>query len=306
MIKSVTVTNPNGESLVMGIGDPDQSGLLISNITGIGPDECNINMTEYGAIDGARYNSSRRSSRNVVIDMIFKGNPLIEDSRMLTYKYFPLKHLVTLTFVTDNHRTHISGYVESNEPNIFDQQEGTSISIICPDPYFRKEPRIEKRVFTDSYPMFEFPFSNESLNEPLIVFSEWHNREECRIDYEGNSETGFIMAFYPFKSFTNIRLTNGTSGETLTIYGDRIEKIIGGKITNGDWIVLSTIDGEKALTYYKSSGTVYNVLNGIDFPNSDWVKLHPGINTLFCSFSPASILDDSVIYIEYDPLLEGI
>lgn len=306
MIESVTVINPNGERLVMGLGDPDQSGLLISNITGLGPDECDINVTQFGVIDGAMYNSSRKPSRNIVIDIIFKGNPLIEDSRQLTYKYFVLKSLVTLEFVTDNHYTFISGYVESNEPNIFDKQEGTSISIICPEPYFHKKPHIEKRVFDDSYPLFEFPFSNESLDEPLIEFGKWHNKEEQLIDYEGNTKTGITMTFYPSGTFNTLNLSNGSVGERMFIYGSRIEKIIGGKISDGDWIVLSTIDGKKSLTYYTRGGKVYNILNAIDFNSSDWVRLHPGTNMLFCSFNPSSVLDNSVIYIEYDALLEGI
>lgn len=306
MIESVNVINPNGERLVMGIGDPDKSGLLISNITGLGPEECDINITEYGSIDGAMYNSSRKPSRNIVIDMIFRGNPTIEDSRQLSYKYFSLKSLVTLEFITDNNYTSISGYVESNEPNIFDQQEGTSVSIICPNPYFKKKPHVENRVFNDCYPLFEFPFSNESLDKPLIEFSEWHNKEEQRIDYEGNAKTGITMTFYPSGTFKILNLSNGTIGERMFIYGSRIEQIIGGKITNGDWIVLSTIDGHKSLKYYRTNGQTYNIINAIDFPNSDWVRLHPGVNTLFCSFNPSSVLDDSIIYIEYDALLEGI
>lgn len=306
MLNSVTVINPNGESLKMGVGDPDISGLLISNIEGLGSGECNINLTEYGSIDGAIHNSSRKPSRNIVIDIIFKGNPTIEDSRQLSYKYFSLKSLITLEFITDNNYVSISGFVESNEPNIFDKQEGTSISILCPNPYFRKKPHIEKRSFNDCYPLFEFPFSNESLDQPLIEFSEWKNKEEQRIDYEGNTKTGILMSFYPSGTFKTLNLSNGTSGERLLIDGAKIENIIGGQIADGDWFVLSTIDGKKSLTYYKTNGQVYNVLNAIDFMNSEWVRLYPGTNTLFCSFEPSSVLDKTIVYIEYDALLEGI
>lgn len=309
----------------MGIGDPDTSGLLISNIEGLGPGDCDINVTDYGAIDGAMYNSSRKSSRNIVIDIIFMGNPTIEESRQLSYKYFHLKSLVTLDFITDTHNAAISGYVESNEPNIFDKQEGTSISIICPNPYFREKPHIEKDLFSSGYPLFEFPFSNESLTEPLIEFSEWKERGSHQIFYEGNVETGVFIHFYPSASFKTLTISNATVGEKMVISGTKIESIIGKTIKSGDVITLSTVDGNKKLTYTSNNAyslmplseyttsdyvvgetTNYNVLNALDFMGSDWIKLYPGYNVLFCSFNDSSLLDSSKVYIEYDALLEGI
>ena len=87
---------------------------------------------------------------------------------------FRQKKSVEIIIETDNRYVRTSGYVESNEPNIFSSQEGTSISIICPDPFFYSAGEDGNNV-TDFYsidPMFEFPFSNESLTEPLLVFGD--------------------------------------------------------------------------------------------------------------------------------------
>ena len=163
MIKSVTATNYLGESLTMGIGDLDKSGLLISSIDGIGPGESEINITELAATDGAVYNSSRIPSRNIVLNIIFNETPSIEDTRHLTYKMFPLKKPINLSFLTDNRSLQIDGYVESNDPSIFDKQEGTSISIICPG-YFFYALNESSIVFGGVEPLFEFPFWNDSLS----------------------------------------------------------------------------------------------------------------------------------------------
>lgn len=169
MIKSVTATNYLGESLTMGIGDPDESGLLISSIDGIGPGESDINVTEFAATDGGIYNSSRIPTRNIVINMLFKYIPTIEDARHLTYKMFPLKKPINLIFETDNRLLQIDGYVESNEPDIFSKQEGTSISIICPGYYFYS--LAEASVKIDGVKkLFEFPFYNDV--EGLIDYTE--------------------------------------------------------------------------------------------------------------------------------------
>ena len=170
MIKSVTVTNYLGESIKLELGFPEKSGFLIQSITGLGPSKADINVSEIATNDGSIYNSARTTTRNIVFTLGFLFNPTIEDMRQLSYKYFPLKKRVLLLFETDNRTCEIYGYVESNEPDIFSSQETTKISIICPDPYFYSVvPGIA--VFYAIDPIFEFEFSNESLSENLIEFS---------------------------------------------------------------------------------------------------------------------------------------
>ena len=139
MIYSIVVTNYLGDRIKLELGKPDVSGFLIKSITGLGPAKANVNTTEVSTNDGSLFNSARLSQRNIVLDMVFINTVYgesIEDLRQKSYKYFPLKKSVELTIETDNRYVKTTGYVESNEPNIFSSQEGTQISIICPDPYF--------------------------------------------------------------------------------------------------------------------------------------------------------------------------
>jgi phage-related protein len=139
MIKSITVTNYLGDSIKLELGRPEQSGFLIKSISGLGPSKANINTTEVSTNDGSLFNSARLNQRNIVFDFIFVesiNRESIEDIRQKSYKYFPIKKNVDLLIETDNRIVKTTGYVESNEPNIFSSQEGAQISIICPDPYF--------------------------------------------------------------------------------------------------------------------------------------------------------------------------
>lgn len=211
MIYSIVVTNYLGDRIKLELGKPDVSGFLIKSITGLGPAKANVNTTEVSTNDGSLFNSARLSQRNIVLDMVFINTVYgesIEDLRQKSYKYFPLKKSVELTIETDNRYVKTTGYVESNEPNIFSSQEGTQISIICPDPYFYSAGEDGNNVtnFYSIDPMFEFPFSNESLDEPLLVFGEIQIKTEGVITYHGDSEIGVMIYIHAIGPATNINM----------------------------------------------------------------------------------------------------
>lgn len=301
MIKSVIATNYLGESLTMGIGDPDQSGLLISSIDGIGPGEAEISTTELAATDGAVYNSSRIASRNIVISILFMGNPSIEDTRDITYRLFPLKKPINLIFITDNRALQIDGYVESNDPSIFDQQEGTTVSVICPNPFFYSVSDSHV-MFSGIERLFEFPFCNDSLTEKLLIFSEIRDKYENLIYYEGDSETGIIMNIHFTGPATNVTIVNVSTREIMRIDTNKLKAIVGSDIQNSDDLIISTIRGKKSITFLRG-GLSYNVLNCLD-RSSDWMNLQLGENVL--AFTADTGYENIQFDIQYYPLYEGV
>lgn len=277
MIKSVTVINHLNEMLEMELGNPGESGFLISSIEGIGPGEADISTTELAATDGAVYNSARLLSRNIILNFIFLEHPTIEDTRQLSYKFFPLKKNLTLIFETDNRSLQIEGYVESNSPEIFSEQEGSTISIICPNPYFYSLGS-ELTVFSGVEPMFEFPFSNESLTEPLLIMSELRTKYENVIFYQGDAETGMVIKIHFVGPAAGITIYNVKTRESMKIDTDKIASIVGSAIQASDDLVISTITGKKSLTFIRE-GKSYNVLNCLG-RDSDWLKLAIGENVI--------------------------
>ena len=82
MIKEISVTNHRDETLVMTLDNSEVSGFMIDNIDGLGPGKATINTTEITSDDGSLPNSSRISSRNIVLSIIFRwGNNTIEELR---------------------------------------------------------------------------------------------------------------------------------------------------------------------------------------------------------------------------------
>lgn len=307
MIYSIVVTNYLGDRIKLELGKPDVSGFLIKSITGLGPAKANVNTTEVSTNDGSLFNSARLSQRNIVLDMVFINTVYgesIEDLRQKSYKYFPLKKSMELTIETDNRYVKTTGYVESNEPNIFSSQEGTQISIICPDPYFYSAGEDGNNVtnFYSIDPMFEFPFSNESLDEPLLVFGEIQIKTEGVITYHGDSEIGVMIYIHAIGPATNINIYNTETREVMRINTEKISSLTGKGIVASDDIVINTAKGEKSITLIRE-GVSYNILNCLD-KNTDWFTLAKGDNIF--AFTADSGVTNLQFRVENKVIYEGV
>lgn len=277
MIKSITVKNHLNNSIKLELTRPDLSGFIIKSIDGLGPAKANINTSDVSTNDGSIFNSSRLDKRNIVIDLVFfqTQNESIEDIRQKSYKYFPVKKKVYLTVETDNHTVEAEGYVESNEPNIFSENEGCNISIICPDPFFYSKSR-DETVFSGIEPLFEFPFSNESLTEPLLELGSIQNKTEQVVVYEGDSEVGISIYIHALGDASNITIANTGTREKMIINTDKLAALTGSPIIAGDNITIHTQKGNKRITLLRD-GKVTNILNCLE-KGSKWFTLVKGDN----------------------------
>lgn len=277
MIKAITVTNYLGDSIKLDLMRPELSGLIVESVTGLGPGTANINTSEIATNDGAIYNSGKVQSRNIVISLRFMWKDTIEDVRHLTYKYFPLKRKLALLIETDNRNAEIEGYVESNDPTIFSQDEGTDISIICPYPFFYDAYENTETSFSGIEPAFEFPFSNESLTENLIEFSAIRDVVDRVITYKGDQEIGITISIQAIGEAGDITIYNVDTQETMTISNTLIQSLTGSGIVAGDEIIICTVVGSKSATLIREGQSI-NILNCIG-RDSDWFTLVKGDNT---------------------------
>lgn len=307
MIYSFTITNYLGDTIKLTLREPALSGFLIKSVTGLGPVKANINTTEVATNDGSKFNSARLTQRNIVFQMVFvdtlKGES-VEDIRQKSYKYFPTKKNVDIIIETDNRYVKTTGYVESNEPNIFSSQEGAQISIICPDPYFYTAGD-NGDIVTEFYsiaPMFEFPFSNESLTEPMIVFSEIQSRAAGVITYYGDTEIGIVIRIHALGEATNIAIYNTDTREVMRIDTDKIKKITGKGLTVSDDIIINTAKGNKSITLLRE-GVSYNILNCLG-KNPDWFTLTKGDNVF--AFTAETGITNLQFRVENKIIYEGV
>lgn len=301
MIKSIIVTNYRGDSIWIDLADPEETGFLVKDISGLGPCKATINTTEVSTNDGSIYNSARLDNRNIVLDLAFIGSD-IESVRQKSYKYFPIKKQLTLYIITDRRICSTTGYVESNEPDIFSDEEGTSISIICPNAYFYSavgENIIES--FSEA-PAFEFPFCNDSLTKKLLVMGEIYNYTDVVITYDGDAEVGVTITLHAVGEVINPAIYNAETYEQMVIDTSKIETLTGSGIIEGDDIIICTIKGKKTVKLLRN-GVYTNILNALD-RNSDWFQLSKGENVL--SYTAESGGNNLQIKIQNDVIYEGI
>lgn len=302
MIKSIKVTNPKGESLVLDLFHPEKSGLIVRSISGLGPPKANINSTDLATADGALYSSARASTRNIVFNLQFMFAPTIEDSRQLTYKYFPLKKLVKIEVETDNRSLETSGYVESNQPDIFSKEETTQISIICLDPFFY-DPNPSVTQFATVTPTFEFPFSNESISESLIEFGTINLDTRSTIDYVGDVDTGVLITIHALGSVSgSLTIYNVETQEKMVIDLAKIKTLIGKDYGSGDDIIISTVSGDKYVQVLHD-GKYTNAIAAIE-KLADWFQVSVGRNIF--NFTVTKGIENLVMSFSYRNAYGGI
>ena len=281
MIKSFTVTNFLGDRLKLELTKPEITGFAIKSVTGLGPPKANVNTTNVATNDGSMFNSARVEQRNIVFNFAFVETVYgesIEQVQHKSYKYFPLKKRLELLIETDERLVRTAGYVESNEPDIFSSQEGTQVSIICPDPYFYSAGKDGENLLDlfSIEPAFEFPFSNESLTESLLIFGEIQLQTEGVIVYRGDAEIGITIYIHAIGSASNIDIYNMETRERMRINTAKIEALTGSGIVSSDDIIISTTKGNKSITLVRN-GVSYNILNCLD-KDTDWFSLTKGDN----------------------------
>lgn len=293
MILSVNILNPSNDELIMELTNPEACGFTIRKIDGLGPTKSNINIYDVPSIDGGLFNSARTQYRTINIKlgcMWIKNDgrtehttPLIEDSRHLSYKFFPLKRKIRLEVVTDYRTLYIDGYIEANEPDIFSKDETLSISVVCPDPNFYAS---ETEYGYINYPdqnEFEFPFDNNSLEEKLIEFSSMRDANSCYIDYKGDNITGVTMELYFMHDFPRgqeilVSFVNKIKSTTITVNPSKVFRTSKFDIYRGDRILIYGRPGHKKVEFHRYN-KVYNVFNAIKLED-DWPILYPGDNTV--------------------------
>ena len=304
MIKSVTITNHLDESIKLDLFNPEESGFIIKSIEGLGPVKANINFKELATNDGSIDNSARLSSRNIVMSLQFMESPTIEETRLKSYKYFPIKRNIKFLIETDNRICETIGRVETNVPTIFSNAEGCQISILCPNPYFYSagENGTNQTIFYGTEPLFEFPFSNESLTEDLIEFGSIENRTEGTIYYDGDAEIGITIQIHAVGEAEGLVIYNTKTREIMRINDDKLKSLMGSGIQAGDEITITTSRGEKGI-YMLRNGVTTNILNSLEKPIK-WFQLSKGDNTF--AYTASAGLTNLQFRIENKVIYEGV
>lgn len=312
MIRAVKVTNYLGDELLIDPFDPESSGFLLTNLKGVTPEKADINFTDITTQDGGLYNSARISTRNITMALLYFPKPTIEATRLLSYKYFPVKKEVKLEFTTDTRKAEITGYVESNEVNIYTKSEYSAISIICPDPYFYStsdDTEIDV-TFSNVLPAFRFriPKYSDTTLKPLeiparkLIFSKMKNENNKLIEYTGDAEVGMEIILRASGEIGDFTIYNIYTQESMTISSSKLADLTGSSLISGDIVTIYTYRGNKKIELLRTGVTI-NILNCLG-KNANWLQLRKGDNVF--SFSATSGADNIQLELKSKTLYEGL
>ena len=232
-------------------------------------------------MDGAKFNSSKLQTRNLVITVKINGNA--EANRIRLYQYFPTKEQVTFYYSNSTRDVFIKGYVASCEVNPFSQAEQMQISIICTNPYFKAMDEVIADI-SNVTALFEFPFSI-NLGEP-IPFSTYEANKVTNVFNDGADKTGVLIQIDVLGDVTDILIRNTETGDTFELNYE---------FQAGDRITINTNAGEKSVRLLRD-GVSSNIFGAI-VKGSVFLQLATGDNMLAYQVDDGE--DDQNVYITF-------
>lgn len=257
----VSIENSRGQSLQL---TGNEQNYQILDIDGLNPPQAQVNLTNIAGMDGAKFNSAKLQTRNLVITVKINGNA--EANRIQLYQYFPTKEEVTFYYSNSSRDVFIKGYVNSCEVNPFSQDEQMQISIICPSPYFKAIDEIVTDI-SNITGLFEFPFSINA-NEPIPI-SVYAVNKVTNVINPADIPTGVIIQIEVIDDFDEILIRN-------TETGDQIE--LNYEFEAGDRVTINTNSGEKSIRLLRD-GVSSNIFGALA-SGSVFLQLSSGDNFL--------------------------
>lgn len=293
MIRKVVVERIDGKGgvLTLPFNQSQVYRHILKNIRGLGPVKAELNTSKVATKDGIIYNSQRIDARNLVFDIMLRRekDSTIESSRQSLYGYFPRNVILKFTFYTDNTIVYCTGYVESNEPTMFDETSTQSISVICPNPYFY-DIASNTISLNGILKSFEFPFENK-LSEQTIEFGTIVKNSTGNIYYTGSQSIGVEIIISFSGDVNGLQIYNANTREKMEFNNYMFR--------NKQELHINSQRGEKSIMLF-DEGNATNILNYLT-NDSEFIHLENGDNVFAYKATSGSehvsmMINNKVIY----------
>lgn len=293
MIRKVVVERIDGKGgvLTLPFNQSQVYRYILKNIRGLGPVKAELNTSKVATKDGIIYNSQRIDARNLVFDIMLRRekDSTIESSRQSLYGYFPRNVILKFTFYTDNTIVYCTGYVESNEPTMFDETSTQSISVICPNPYFY-DIASNTISLNGILKSFEFPFENK-LSEQTIEFGTIVKNSTGNIYYTGSQSIGVEIIISFSGDVNGLQIYNANTREKMEFNNYMF--------LNKQELHINSQRGEKSIMLF-DEGNATNILNYLT-NDSEFIHLENGDNVFAYKATSGSehvsmMINNKVIY----------
>ena len=229
----------NGKGNVLTLTQ-NESNFQVIQIDGLNPPNAQLITTSVAGMDGARFNSAKLETRNVVIYL--KLNNDAEENRIMLYKYFSTKDWCKFYYKNDHRDVYIECYVQTVEVTPFSENEIMQISLLCPQPYFKDIDEIIDDI-SKVIAGFKFPFSIN--NGSPIPISTFDTNKVTVIKNSSESETGVTIEIDVLKAINKVFIRNTITGESMVINNSS-------GFQSGDVITITTHIGEKSVSLMRN------------------------------------------------------
>lgn len=281
------IENSGGESLTL---TQDESNFQVINITGLNPPSAQINTTPIAGLDGAKFNSSKLNTRNIVITVKINGD--VETNRQELYRFCRTKEQCIFYYQNNNRNVSIQGYVETVEVPLFTNDERMQISIICPYPYFKAMQEIIVDI-SNEIGAFTFPFSI-NIGDP-IPFSIYVANRVVNVPNNSESETGVMIEINFSDSVSEIEIKNTDTGDSM---------ILDYSFIANDRVLINTNKGQKSITLIRN-GTSINIFSAMQ-KGSVFFQLKVGANHFGYLADDGANDEDVFITFTYSNIYRGV
>lgn len=266
MKRTITCTNDNGMSVTFG---SEFAPYLLVNCDGIYETHNKVTTSDNTMIDGATYQGSVTQKRNIVLTLVDKANH--KQNRYQLYQLFKPKSKGTFTYNEDNDIKSIDYYVESIDIESTGNARTSTVSLVCPDPFFEAPSDI---TVTMAGWQSNFEFIHEFFSYGEEIGSRIEERLKTIDNDTGAEGVGLTISIKAMGSISNPSITHVESGEFIKV-GTTAHPL---NMVSGDEVLITTGTNNKHV-YFIRSGTKTEINEYLD-EESDFIQLQSGTNTI--------------------------
>lgn len=262
----------------------------IIEIDGLYPPSSTINTSEISLYDGARFTSSKVDMRQLEIQIAIERDA--ERNRIALYRVIKTKKYIKIYYQNGVRDVYIEGYISDMNIDYFANKQTVTISILCPEPYFKDAQEIIDGI-SSIIDNFTFPFAITATEK--IPLGYYDDILELNAINEGDVACGMIIEILASGEVINPAIFNRETTEFI-----RLKTML----QRGDVVYINTAQGQKSVQLLRA-GKYINLFNSID-QGSTWLQLEPGDNV----FTYQADGESSVTYMEvrfiHQHLYEGV
>ena len=285
MLKYIEYTNNKGHKAR--ISDGKESQFAFHDISGVDAPDAAISTDSVAGYDGSTVTSASVHKRNIVLSFYIMGD--VDKAKKELYKTFQVKREGVFHYVSDAWDVEIPCYTEKCEISPTKRPMIATVSLLCPEPYFRDVQSIEAEI-QNVNDNFYFPLV---LPEEGIALGIINPGYAANIRNEGDVPLGVTVEFRATGDVVKPKLINTQTLEHLEL--DATLRV-------GDVVEICTIEKQKRVTLHRN-GVAYNYFNYLT-DGSTFLQLADGDN----EFQYTAEAGSSNLYMRlyYTPLYVGV